>query len=57
MPYTKIDLLDRYNISLEDVDATLNACELPLEQDEYTDEEIQSLYQLNVKLHRKGLLK
>ena len=43
MPYTKIDLLDRYNISLEDVDATLNACELPLEQDEYTDEEIQSL--------------
>lgn len=42
MPYTKQDLQNLYSLSLEDVDATLAACGLSLEQDEYGDEQIQS---------------
>lgn len=42
MPYTKQDLQNLYSLSLEDVDATLAACELSLEQGEYSDEQIQS---------------
>lgn len=42
MPYTKQDLQNLYSLSLEDVDATLAACGLSLEQDEYSDEQIQS---------------
>ncbi len=42
MPYTKQDLQNLYSLSLEDVDATLAACGLSLEQDEYADEQIQS---------------
>jgi len=42
MPYTKQDLQNLYSLSLEDVDATLAACGLSLEQDEYADEQVQS---------------
>lgn len=42
MPYSKQDLQNLYSLSLEDVDATLTACGLSLEQDEYADEQIQS---------------
>lgn len=42
MPYTKLALQNLHSLSLEDVDATLNACGLPIDQDEYTEEEIQS---------------
>ncbi len=42
MPYSKQDLQNLYSLSFEDVDATLAACGLSLEQDEYADEQIQS---------------
>lgn len=42
MPYSKQDLQNLYSLSLEDVDATLTACGLSLEQNEYADEQIQS---------------
>ena len=42
MPYTKQDLQNLYSLSLEDVDATLAACGLSKEQDDYADEQIQS---------------
>ena len=42
MPYTKPALQSLHIISMEDVDATLNACGLPTDRDEYSDEEIQS---------------
>lgn len=40
MPYTKVALQNLHTLSLEDVDATLNACGLAKDRDEYTDEEI-----------------
>ena len=46
MPYTKVDLESEYNLSLEDVNATLNLCGLSLEQNEYTDEEIHSSFDI-----------
>ena len=42
MPYTKQDLQSLHSLSFEDVDATLTACGLSPEQDEYADEQIQS---------------
>ncbi|PSB30098.1 hypothetical protein [Chlorogloea sp. CCALA 695] len=42
MPYSKQDLQNLYSLSFEDVDATLAACGLSKEQDEYADEQIQS---------------
>lgn len=42
MPYTKQDLQNLYSLSFEDVDATLAACGLSKEQNEYADEQIQS---------------
>ena len=41
MPYTKLALKNLHTLSLEDVDATLNACGLPIDRDEYGDEEIR----------------
>ena len=41
MPYTKLALKNLHTLSLEDVDATLNACGLTIDRDEYGDEEIQ----------------
>lgn len=41
MPYTKQDLQNLYSLSFEDVIATLAACGLSPEQDEYADEQIQ----------------
>lgn len=41
MPYSKELLQQTYSLSLDDVDATLRACTLPLEQSEYSDEEIR----------------
>ena len=42
MPYSKQDLQNLYSLSFEDVNATLAACGLSPEQDEYADEQIQS---------------
>jgi len=42
MPYTKQDLQNLHSLSFEDVNATLAACGLSAEQDEYADEQIQS---------------
>jgi hypothetical protein len=42
MPYSKQDLQNLYSLSFEDVNATLAACGLSLQQDEYADEQIQS---------------
>lgn len=42
MPYTKEALQNLYSLSLEDVNATLVACGLSTDCDEYADEEIQS---------------
>ena len=46
MPNTKVDLESEYNLSLEDVNATLNLCGLNLEQNEYTDEKIHSSFDI-----------
>jgi len=45
MPFTKETLSTAFNLSLEDVDRTLLACDLPLDQSEYNDEEIQSRFE------------
>jgi hypothetical protein len=42
MPYTKLDLQTLYSLSPEEVEQTLTAVNLPLEKETYTDEEIQS---------------
>ncbi len=42
MSYTKQDLQNLHSLSFEDVNATFAACGLSTEQDEYTDEQIQS---------------
>jgi hypothetical protein len=42
MSYTKELLQQAYSISIEDIDATLMACGLPIDQGEYSDEEIKS---------------
>ena len=42
MPYSKQDLQNLYSLSFEDVNATLAACGLSTDQDEYADEQIQS---------------
>jgi len=44
MPYIKQSLQTFYNLSREDVDETLRAGQLSTERDEYTDEEIQSAF-------------
>lgn len=44
MPYTKQALQNLHALAFEDVDATLIACGLSTEQDEYADEEIQSKF-------------
>lgn len=42
MPYTKEALQNLYSLSVEDVNATLSACGLSTDCNEYADEEIQS---------------
>ncbi|MCC5612662.1 hypothetical protein LC612_39720 [Nostoc sp. CHAB 5834] len=42
MPYTKEALQNLYSLSVEDVNATLSACGLSIDCNEYADEEIQS---------------
>ncbi|MBD2302244.1 hypothetical protein [Nostoc sp. FACHB-190] len=42
MPYTKEALQNIYSLSVEDVNATLSACGLSPDCDEYADEDIQS---------------
>ena len=44
MPYTKQALQNLHSLSYEDVNATLAACGLSTEQDEYADEEITSKF-------------
>ncbi|AUT04606.1 hypothetical protein CLI64_29650 (plasmid) [Nostoc sp. CENA543] len=44
MPYTKDSLQSVYSLSVEDVEATLNACQLPLDRDKYTDAEIKDRF-------------
>jgi hypothetical protein len=46
MSYTKERLQQTYSLSIEDIDATLMACGLPVDQDEYSDEEIQFRFDL-----------
>lgn len=54
MPYTKELLQQTYSLSVEDVNATLTACDLPLEQAEYSDEEIQSRFDVIRQLINQG---
>lgn len=54
MSYTKDLLQQTYSLSVEDVDATLSACNLPLEQAEYSDEEIQSRFDVIRQLISQG---
>ncbi len=42
MPYTKQTLKDLNALSSEEVEATLSACGLPLDQEEYADQEIET---------------
>ena len=42
MPYSKQDLSALYTLSLDEVNQTLAASELPTEAEQYTDEQIQS---------------
>jgi len=45
MPFTKETLSTAFNLSLEDVDRTLLASELSLDQPEYADEDIQTRFE------------
>lgn len=45
MSYTKELLQQTYSLSVEDVDATLTASGLPIDQSEYSNEEIQSRFE------------
>lgn len=45
MPFAKEALVTTFNLSMEDVDATLLACDLPLDQPEYADEDIQTRFE------------
>jgi hypothetical protein len=44
MPYTKETLQNVYSLTPEEVDATLTACGLTLEQEEYSDSDIESKF-------------
>lgn len=44
MSYTKERLQQTYSLDIEDIDATLMACGLPVDQSEYSEEEIQSRF-------------
>ncbi len=44
MPYTKQALETLHSISMNEVDETLKASQLPIDREEYTDEEIQSSF-------------
>ncbi len=46
MPYTKESLATVYNLSPEEVEHTLLACDLPLQKAEYNDDEIDSRFKL-----------
>jgi hypothetical protein len=46
MTWTKERLQSEYNLASEDVIKTLKVCGLPLEQDEYSDEEIEHKFQV-----------
>lgn len=46
MPWTKESLQSSYNLTDEEVIKTLKVCNLSTEQDEYSDEEIQSKFKL-----------
>jgi len=46
MTWTKERLQSEYNLASEDVIKTLKVCGLPLEQDEYSDEEIERNFQV-----------
>lgn len=45
MPFTKEALSTTYNLSSEDVDRTLLACDLPKDQPEYRDEDIKGRFE------------
>lgn len=45
MPFTKETLTTAYNLSVEEVDQTLLACELPVDQPEYSDEDITNHFE------------
>lgn len=46
MPYTRENLANLYNIASEEVEKTLLACDLPLEQSEYNDGEIDGRFKV-----------
>jgi uncharacterized membrane-anchored protein YhcB (DUF1043 family) len=54
MPYTKDSLQSVYSLSAEDVEATLKACQLPLDRDEYTDTEIKNRFDVIRQLCTNG---
>ncbi|MHC5770510.1 MAG: hypothetical protein ACYTXI_33995 [Nostoc sp.] len=54
MPYTKELLQQTYSLSVEDVDATLTASNLPIDQADYSDEEIQSRFDVIRALIQQG---
>lgn len=54
MPYTKQDLQNLYSISPEDVELTLKVAKLPLEHETYTDEDIQSGFDVIRKYFNNG---
>lgn len=45
MPFTKEALTTAYNLSVEDVEQTLLACELPVDQAEYSDADITNRFE------------
>lgn len=54
MSYTKELLQQTYSLSVEDIDATLTASGLPFDQPEYSDEEIQSRFDVIRQLIKLG---
>lgn len=45
MPFSKEALGTTFNLSMEDVDQTLAACQLPIDQPEYSDEDIANRFE------------
>ncbi|MBV9386772.1 MAG: hypothetical protein JOZ78_10135 [Chroococcidiopsidaceae cyanobacterium CP_BM_ER_R8_30] len=57
MPYNKQALQTLHSISLEEVDETLKAGKLPTDREEYTDEEIQSSFDVIRGYFNQGIVK
>lgn len=55
MPYTKQTLQHLYALSIEDVNATLNACGLTIDRNEYSDEEIQLGFDVICEYFNSGI--